>query len=196
MIKPPIVALVTLTSLSPIVAQEVGRLQLAHLLASDKTREETVAGLSNSGRDRVPLLLSLAASPPAHLERYQLNLGLSEAFGKLRTTEAIPFLIKNINLQYWPESPDTLTKTADVIKSRMPAVAALIEIGPAATRALISSIGKMTPQERLGAIFVISQDGAPPEAREFLTSVAGQSNLEHHWAEVGLRRLDANPPPK
>ncbi len=189
MLKSFVVATIALASFRPALSQETSRLHLAHSLASDKTREEAIHNVTASS---VPLLLSLAANPPAQVEKYQLYLGLAEAFGKLRRTEAIPFLIRNITMQHFPESPDTMMKTAAVIKSRMPAVAALIEIGSPATTALIKSIGRMTPQERLCAIFVISQDANTPEAGEFLTSVMGQANLELHWAQVGLRRLDSD----
>ncbi len=189
MMKSFVVASIAVASFHPVLCQETSRLQLAHLLASDKTREETIHSIAASS---TPVLLSLAADPPTQVEKYQLYLGLAEAFGKLRRTEAIPFLIQNITLQHWPDSPNTMMKTVDVIKSRMPAVAALSEIGQPATKALISSIGRMMPQERLCAIFVISQDAGTPEARQFLTSVAGQANLELHWAQVGLRGLDSN----
>jgi hypothetical protein len=193
MLKSFVVAAIALASFRPVLSQETSRLHLAHLLTSDESREGAIHNIAASS---LPQLLSLAADPPAQVEKYQLYLGLAEAFGKLRATEAIPFLIRHITLQHWPDSPNTMMKTADVIKSRMPAVAALIETGSPATKALIRSIERMPPQERLCAIFVISQDADTPEARQFLTSIVGQANLELHWAQVGLRGLDSDSTPK
>ena len=122
--------------------------------------------------------------------------GLAEVFGRLRTVEAIPFLIRSIGLELWPPSPNAWMKTPAVVKERMPAVAALMQIGPAAARALIkTNLDGMTFEERLAAVFVVSQIGGVPESREFLSAILGQANLQQHWAAAGLRLLDSSTPP-
>ncbi len=82
-------------------------------------------------------------------------------------------------------------KTAQVIENRMPAVQALVHIGPDAARMLIhGSLYGLTSEERLAAIFVISQIKNVPESREFLNTVRGQANMECHLAEEGLKAVE------
>lgn len=172
-------------------AQDVGGDDLARLLARDSTRQDAVNQIVASGRTSVPLLLSWARKPPTGVEKYDLYLGLAEVFGQLRARDAIPFLIKNITLQNWPPSSNTWMKTPEVIEQRMPAVAALIKIGPDASRAVLHTpLAQLTPEERLAAIFVVSRVKQVPEAREFLISILGQANMERLWAEEGLRVLN------
>ena len=106
----------------------------------------------------------------------------------MKTKEAVPFLIKNISLQRWLEMNIWL-KTDKVIEERLPAVAALVRIGPDASRAIISEYLTIEPDDRLAAIFVVARI-RDPEARGFLSSVLGRANLERYWAEEGLKRLD------
>jgi hypothetical protein len=35
------------------------------------------------------------------VDKHKLYIGLADAFGEMKTREAIPFLIKNISLQRW-----------------------------------------------------------------------------------------------
>jgi hypothetical protein len=127
------------------------------------------------------------------LEQVELNAGMAEVFGRLRTTAAIPFLIKNIGLQHLPATPNIWMKTAGSIKEQAPAVAALIAIGPDAAKAVIGTPREgMTFEERLAATIVVCQTGTTPDARDYLRSVVGQGGrLERYWAEEGLKRLDA-----
>jgi hypothetical protein len=121
----------------------------------------------------------------------ELSLAMAQVFGRLKTVEAIPFLIKNITLQGWPASPNTWTKTPEVIESRVPAVAALIQIGPVASRALLHvPFQQMTPEDRVAVVFTVGQIPGVPEAREFLANVGGQANVELFWADEGLKHLD------
>ncbi len=169
-------------------AQDPSTLELARLLASDTTRQRGVARVVASGNNIIPILLSWTKSPPPQVDQNELYIGLADAFGQLKTKEAIPFLIKNISLQRWREL-NTWLKTAQVIEERLPAVAALVRIGKDASKALISEYQTLVAEDRLAAIFVVSmiQD---PEARTFLASVMGQANLERYWAEEGLKRLE------
>jgi hypothetical protein len=84
-------------------------------------------------------------------------------------------------------------KSAEVIKGRMPAVAALIQIGPAASKALIGTWQKIDREDRLWAIIVVSEIRGVPEARSFLSSVAGEANQERFWAEQGLKAINGEP---
>jgi HEAT repeat protein len=177
-------------------AQANDRRNIARLLADDGARESAVRSVVESRGKEVPLLLSWARKPPAGVDRAGLDIGLADVFGKLKTAEAIPFLIKNITMERWPPSPNTWMKTPEVIEGRMPAVAALVQIGPESAKALIrAGLDGKTFEERLAAIFVVSQISNVPESMEFLASALGQANLQRHWAEDGLK-LSANPPPR
>jgi hypothetical protein len=171
----------------PLFGQSTTDQDLARGLASD-ARQATVAEVVSSGGAKVGLLLSWTQTPPPHVKRDRLYVGLADVFGQLKTKEAIPFLIKNITLQRWLEA-NTWLKSAEVIEERLPAVAALVLIGPEASKALIrASWGPMTSEERLATIFAVSriQD---PEARDFLVSALAQANLEGIWAQQGLKVL-------
>jgi hypothetical protein len=135
----------------------------------------------------------LAKKPPAQLNQYQLFVGLADAFGQLKAKEAIPFLIENISLERGLHTVNTSMKTAEVIIGRMPAVAALIQIGPAASQAVIDTWQKIGREDRIWAIIVVSQIRGVPEARTFLSSVAGEANLERLWAEEGLKAINGEP---
>lgn len=180
-------------------AQENNETELARLLSNEATQEQTVESLvASPDKVRLALLLSWTKDPPRQLnivERAELYIGMTEVFGRLRTTTAIPFLIENISLQL-PATPNVWTKTAASIEERVPAVAALIAIGPDAAKALISAPReRMASEDRLAATFVISQIGTTPDAREYLLSVVKQGNrLERYWAEEGLKRLDKTRP--
>jgi hypothetical protein len=161
---------------------------IARLLANDGTRKNAVESIVASGDSIVHALLAWAQKPPVGVDKFGLKIELAETFGRLRTRAAIPFLIENITLQPWPSSPNTWMKTAEVIEERMPAVAALVQIGPEASPALIHTpIAGMTSEARLAAVFVVARIKNVPEARAFLTAAAGRTNLQRHWAEIGLR---------
>lgn len=172
-------------------AQVPNALGLARQLANESTRQNAIAAIVASGNETVPLLLSLTKKPPAQLNQHALFVGLADAFGQLKAKEAIPFLIKNIGLdRELIREPNISMKTAEVIKGRMPAVAALIQIGPAASQALIGTWQKIDRDDELWAIFVVSQIRGVPKAREFLSSVLGEANMERSFAEDGLKAMD------
>jgi hypothetical protein len=129
------------------------------------------------------------------VEKGALYIGLADVFGQLKTKEAIPFLVKNIGLQRGFSAPNIWMKTPQVVQERLPAVTALIRIGPEASRFLIDTFWtQLQPQDRLAAIFVVSRISGVPEAKEFLSTVLGQANMERHWAEEGLKTLDQGRP--
>jgi hypothetical protein len=105
---------------------------MRHWLAAwqvDSTRASAVAKLADLEPLRVPLLLLRTVHPPPGVDVYELNIGLADVFGKLRTKEAIPFLVKNITIDR-TRAVNTWMKTPEVIEQRLAAVAALDRIGP------------------------------------------------------------------
>lgn len=170
---------------------------LARLLADASTREAAVAKVAASGTGKVSLLLSWGRRPPAHIDRCGLYIGLAEVFGRLRTAEAIPFLIRNISLRRTC-SLDLAPwlKTPQVIEESLPAASALIRIGPDASRALIrASEQPMLAGDRLAAIFVVSRIKGVPEAGGFLSSALGEANQESLRAREGIELLGQGGPP-
>jgi hypothetical protein len=187
--KTMVAAIMTLVCM-PVSGQIEREKELAILLANSETRQsaiEQVVALKNA---KIPLLLKWTENPPVGIDRSDLDIALAEVFGRLKTAEAIPFLMRNITIERWPPSPDTWTKTVKVIEDRMPAVSALVQIGPEAARAIMQTYDmSLDFQQRLARIFVVSQVHNVPEAQAFLTTVAGQANLERFWAEEGLKAM-------
>jgi hypothetical protein len=184
-----------------LLAHESSDLALARSLANAATQEKTVEGLVASRGQRLALLLSWTENPPPEmnvLEQAELDAAMAEVFGRLRTTAAIPFLIRKISLQHLPATPNVWTKTAVSVRERAPAVGALIAIGPDAEKAVIHTPREeMTFEERLAATIVVSQIGTTPDAREYLLSVLKSAGrLEQYWAEEGLKRLNGTTAPK
>jgi hypothetical protein len=178
-----------------VAAQDTSDQELALLLAHTSTRQNAVSKVLASGRDKVPLLLRWTQNTPPQVDKYELYIGLADAFGQLKTKEAIPFLIKNIGLSRWGDV-NTWLKSPKVIQERSPAVAALVRIGPEALKALIQAYWEpMLTEDRLAAIFTVSIIAAgtdDSEARTFLNAALGEANLERTWASEGLKRLDSN----
>jgi hypothetical protein len=169
--------------------------ELARLLADIATQQTAVDRIVASGNEKVSLLISWTRTPPVDLDEFHTYIfrsGLAEVFGRLKTKEAIPFLVQNIGLKRWPLVGPVFTKAPEVVYDRMPAVAALIRIGPDALRALTDAPYRpSTLEDRLAVIFVVSRVAATmPDkdgARQFLTSALRNANLERFWAEECLK---------
>jgi hypothetical protein len=115
---------------------------------------------------------------------------MAVAFGLMRTREAIPFLINNIALESDPVGMAPWLKDAGTIERTFPCIAALIQMGPDASReAIRAAEGQLSPEQRLAAIFVVSRVKNVPEAKAFLSSVIGDANQMRHWAEDGLHAI-------
>jgi hypothetical protein len=178
---------------------------LARALASDGQRQAAIELIQASGSTKLPLLLSWTEKPPEGLDPYEFTVGLAEAFGKMKTKEAIPFLVRHvgirrlrgIDMQPWVKVPEVIERT-------FPAAMALIEMGADASEPLIRAasgeprqVEEFNPRggnyswdhtgndARLATIFVISRIGGK-HAREFLTMALGQANLEREYAQEGL----------
>jgi hypothetical protein len=187
-------SLILAMALSPVVAvvADDRDVVLAEALASESTRESAVASIMASRQDKIPLLLSWSKKSPLEYE-CRLFDGLAYAFGRLKATEAIPFLVENIS-QYGQcgNSFNPWSKAPSVIESSFPAIGALVKIGPDASRAVMAAFPRMTKQEdRMAAMFTVSRVPSVPEARAFLTSALARPDWEHHWAARCLRILEA-----
>lgn len=178
-------------------AQDNGSQGLARLLANEDTRAGAITGILATGRARLPLLLSWTQKPPAEVDEYELDIGLAEVFGQLKAKEAVPFLVESISRRRTREVDFApWLKTDEVIEWTFPSAAALIQIGPDASRELIRAArGPMRPADRLAAIFVISRIKGIPEAAPFLASAINQANAERYRAEEGLKLLDESHTP-
>lgn len=182
---------------SAAAAQEATQRELARLLANEQTRRDTVAKMTPaSGKDEAPLLMSWTRKPPPGVDKYELYIGMADAFGQMKTKEAVPFLIGNIGLRRGrPIDFAPWLKTPKAIEETFPAAAALIQIGPDTSGPLIRAFAEpMTAEDRALAIFVISRmlsrGAGIPGARAFLTSALGEANREHQWAQEGLDVLN------
>jgi len=177
-------------------AQAFNDPELARMLSDGRTREAAVASIVAAGAARVPSLLSWTRTPPRGVDRTELYVGMAEAFGALRTKEAIPFLVQHISIEPWISSPDVWAKPSDVMEERLPAVGALIRIGPEAAKAILSRAwDSMGYNDRLAALVVLSRVGEGPEARRFILAALGEANLERERAQEALTVLDKRTPP-
>ena len=102
----------------------------------------------------------------------------------MRTEEAIPFLIQNINLlrvsgfvNFW--------KSPEMIEQFLPAVGALVQIGPKASREVMRNAWEMRIQDFHVAVFVVSQVKDVAESKAFLSAVRSYANAESYWASEG-----------
>jgi hypothetical protein len=180
-------------------AQKISDLDLARMLSNSNTRQSAIEEILASRSSKVPLLLSWSRRPPAHMDpisTWELDVGLIDAFGELKSREAIPFLIKNISRQEdLIEAPNLLSmKTTEAIESRVPAVAALVKIGPDALPALYDSYWATTmPNDRLAIIVVVSRIASsmkdPSEPNGFPQTCNRPSECGTFSAEEGLKHL-------
>lgn len=163
---------------------------LAERLANDATREFVIAQLAQDP-SVIPVLLELTQDPPVDVDVHELHIGLIEAFGRLKVSAAIPFLIRNIGLRR-----DRFIDLAPWLKKRrqidetFPAISALISIGPLAATAIIRErAGLKNQDDRLAAICVVSSIDGVATAPEFLREAQQWGRLEAYWAMEGLRNL-------
>ena len=163
--------------------------QLARRLADLATRDAAVDEVVASSAAMTPVLLAWATKPPADVPATDLNIGLAEAFDRMATEAAIPFLIRVIAIKRFPFTFAPWIKGASSIKLEYPAAEALIRIGPTAGLAVIKAAqGPMTPVERLVAIFVVGQIDGVPAGPDFLLRARGDADTQRVWAQDGIER--------
>jgi len=175
-------------------AQDTQDLKLARQLADERTQKAAVQELLASGRQKIPMLLSWINRPPLPLDEVQLatfRAGLAQAFGALRVREAIPFLLDHIAVRPSPFTGPPW-RTPETVLDRLPAVAALIEIGPDALNAILNHPSEPCRlDERLARAFVVSRIASTvpdkSSATRYLRSVAGEARLEAYWTDEALR---------
>jgi hypothetical protein len=173
-------------------AQETSNDELARLLATPGSREAAIDAIRNSASDKIPLLLSWTTTSPRGIgvSREALYIGLADAFGTLKISAAIPFLIKYISLTRTMSRPNIWWKSEEAILTEFPAMHALVQMGTIASDAIIKTqwVGRSS-EERLLAIFAVAQI-ADPGARDFLARALGEAKTQQDWASEGLRRVD------
>jgi len=190
-VKGSIVAIVSFLHAAslPLLAQSEP--DLSRLLANEGGREKAISFVASSRAERIPLLLNLTKTAPPDVDEHDLHVGLADAFGALKVTDAIPFLLLNITLRrdaFIDLRP--WFKTTQAIEQSFPSVAALILIGPTASRAAMRAYDQATtPEERLAIVFVVSRIRSVPEAKNFLSTVAGRADLERSFAQEGMKTV-------
>lgn len=177
-----------------ISAQDARDMELAHQLASENTQRAAAEAIAALGQAKVPLLLVWVQKPPFPLDEVQsmiFRAGLADAFGALKAKDAVPFLIENIEMR---RSPFTLSpwKTPDTIVERLPAVAALMKIGPDALKTILDApFHPMEPDQRLARVFVVSRIAATiqdkSKAIAYLRSASGEGHQQACWADEALQ---------
>jgi len=184
--------LVTITI--QVSAQDPNDLTLARQFASEYTQKDAVESVVASGRDKIPVLLAWTSKPPISLDEIQLMVfqaGLADAFGALQAQEAIPFLMTNITM---PRSAFSLPpwRSPDTAIKGVPAVAALIRIGPEALRAIVEApYQPLGIDERFARIVVVSRIAAAiqdkTKAIQYLRRAADEGRLQSSWAAEALQ---------
>lgn len=163
---------------------------LARSLATPELRDAAVESIAASRGKDLPLLLAWGEKPPSGVDPIGLNIGLAEAFGRLRAPEGVLFLIRNISLDASGLSQtNTWMKADSVVEARLPAMMALIAIGPDASNALLAvPWDNLGSQEQMPALYAICKI-ADPGARGFLMSFHAADGREARLVQEGLRMM-------
>jgi hypothetical protein len=169
---------------------------LAKALADENGRAYAVNLVATSDGRQLPLLLSWTKSPPPGVDAYDLDAGLADVFGRLRTKAAIPFLISHITLFRSRFTTTIKERTIsldrlDQVESNMPAVAALVHIGRAALPLLEQAYyGPTTSDERCALLSVIYRIN-DPESVDFFERVRLMLEQERSFASEAIRTAGA-----
>ena len=139
-------------------AQDRATLKLARQLADEGSRETAITQITASPERYAALLISWTLHAPDKVDKQGLYVGLADVFGRLRDKDAIPFLIRNIELRRHVYEVIPWNRSAEAVQESLPAASALIQIGPDASKALMRSYSEPKPAgRRLFEIFVISR---------------------------------------
>lgn len=179
---------------SNVWAQSWNEMTLARGLADPLKRDAAVKFVSSHRNAPLQLILSWTVTPPDGVDPFELKIGLAEAFGRMRTIEAIPFLVKNISMDRTGLG-NTWLKSPAAVEERLPAAAALIQIGQESVPAIFQASAQPTGlRDRLAMILVISRMPEFPGKKTFLLGALGEANLEREWAETALEQFGASKP--
>ena len=160
---------------------------LANRLANANSRSQAVKEAIASGNEVLPILLELSRRPPANLDKWELFVGIADAFGAMRAIEGTEFLVDNIGLRRHMLLEPWM-KTPEIMEERLPAAAALIRIGPKSLTPLMDRYFRMEPEPRRICLFVIGRIH-DPTTRTFLESIITVANAELSWAQKALATL-------
>lgn len=182
--------LICTAALSCIVASAQPTTSDLSALGDPNRRQQALETFVKAGESGLTMLLSAVKSDGARgVEPFELRVGLAEAFAAIASPKALPFLVANVSIErhrirdakLWFRSPRE-------IREALPAVDALIKIGPAAIPMLIERYHKEnTLDERLAILFVCRTIGGT-EASEFLRDALRLTTLE--------RRMITGEPPR
>ena len=180
--------LICVTCCMGLPAQQVTLNGLAGLVADGNTRRQAMSFVSDSRRERIPLLIEMTTGSFPGVNNHNLQVGLAEIFGDLKVEESIPFLVSHLIMRRY-EGVDfaSWSKTDDGILGTFPCIQALVSIGPPASKAIINEYAARDGSEgRLAAIFVVARVPGVPEAVEFLKGVSNPTFLERYYIKQGL----------
>jgi hypothetical protein len=162
-------------------------------LESIESREAFLARLSPQDKDIERLLLRILESHRGQMEApfqlRSLRVGLTDAFGVLRTKEAIPWLITTIT--YWRHGDlndvSRWRYPSATLEYEFPAVQALVRIGPPALDALIQTYHReqLSLETRRAIVFTVSRI-KDPGAKHFLKNVQHDINQLQRFVNEGL----------
>ncbi len=126
-----------------------------------------------------------------------LNLSMIEIFGRLRTKDAIPFLVEHISSDstamntIWMRGPETIAEA-------LPAIQALLKIGRDATPELIRALGKIPycpswtdckRKDRIAIVVTLAML-KDPRAKAALEKETEHSSKEGDIAFQALKSMD------
>jgi hypothetical protein len=170
---------------SPTTAQDPTA--LARALADPRSSAGAIESVVASPKESLPLLLRWSRKPPPGLSIPTLHGSMIEIFGRLKTVEAAPFLIEHI--EYGSVMGNLWMKQSDVVVERLPAVRALIRIGPAALSDLQAAYLKAAGTKRLAIVLAMARmkDG---RARASLDFARAMASAEMQITDEGLRSLN------
>lgn len=187
------VLFLSLISRAELVCQVPDEREVLRQLESPESRERFLSRISPQDKDLERLLLKISESPSGQnenrIDHYNLHVGLADAFGRLGTKEAIPWLIANITLWRYglPANIRRWQHPSQDLEGAFPAVRALARIGPEALDALIQSYYSkpLNIETRLAIVFASSRIHNP-RAKQLLKSVQYDINQLQKFVNEGL----------
>ncbi|GEM_PF-5375563 len=195
---PSIIALILVSSANS--QQSANSPNLAKSLCDiDQLRRERAINMVTRSPDRyLPLLLEWTRNPPPGIGLGSTNfdVSLAEIFGRLRTTEAVPFLIDHITV-VGGASASIWNRRIEIIEKNLPAIHALVEIGSPATPPLVAALDRMpyrsggpAYEQRFAivvALALMKDPQAAPALRKELARPTRERRLAHDaLEEMGL----------